>query len=82
MSQAELNEVFATHGVTLGSLTSRDGHDHYWCAQLAQPVKRRIDDFDDPHLDPAYVGVDEDGVFAWTHYVALRPHDGTFGPGV
>ncbi|MDT5115506.1 MAG: hypothetical protein QOE30_1245 [Mycobacterium sp.] len=82
VSQAELDEVLATYGVTLGSLAGRDEQDHYWCAQLAQPVKRRIDDIDDPHLDSTYVGIDDDGAFAWTHYVALRPHDGTFGPGV
>ncbi|HEX7825492.1 MAG TPA: hypothetical protein VF477_11360, partial [Mycobacterium sp.] len=78
----ELDEVLATYGVTLVYLTGNDGQDHYWCAELAQPVRRRIDDIDEPHLDLAYVGVDEDGAFAWTHYVALRPHDGTFGPGV
>ena len=33
--------------------------------------------------DADYVGVDADGPYVWTHYVALRPHDaGAFGPGV
>ena len=81
-SHTDLDELVTTYGVTLGSLTDVGGQHHYWCAQLAQPVKRRIDDADDPHLDPAYIGVDDDGPFAWTHYVALRPHDGAFGPGI
>ena len=80
VSQAELDEVFATYGVTL--VVGPEGQDHYWCAELAQPVKRRIEDLDHSRHDPDYVGVDEDGAFAWTHYVALRPHDGTFGPDV
>lgn len=81
--QAELDEVFAfaTYGVTLACLTGPDGRDDYWCAQLAQSVKRRIEDPDDSRHDPTYVGADEAGPFAWTHYVALRPHGGTFGPG-
>lgn len=81
-SLTDLDELVVTYGVTLGSLADRDGQHHYWCAELAQPVKRRIADVDDPCLDPAYVGVDDDGAFVWTHYVALRPHDGTFGPGI
>ncbi len=81
-SQSDIDELVATYGVTLSCLPDQGGQQHYWCAQLAQPVKRRIDDADDPRLDPAYVGVDDDGAFAWTHYVALRPHDGTFGPGI
>lgn len=85
--QSELNAAMATYGVTLGCLTGAQGEaEHwcgeYWCAQLTQPIQRRITDVDRPRYDAAYVGADEDGLFAWTHYIALRPHTaGAFGPG-
>jgi hypothetical protein len=83
---SELSAAMATYGVTLGCLAGAHGEaEHwcgeYWCVQLMQPIKRRIADVDRPRYDAAYVGADEDGLFAWTHYIALRPHAaGAFGP--
>jgi hypothetical protein len=80
--RAELKEAMATHAVTLSCLDGPDGQGEYWCAQLMQPVQRRIEDVDRSRYDADYVGVDEDGMFAWTHYIALRPHvGGEFGLG-
>ncbi|WP_157838284.1 hypothetical protein [Mycolicibacterium aromaticivorans] len=85
--QSELDAAMATYAVTLGCLTGAQGEaEHwcgeYWCAQLMQPIQRPIADVDRPRYDPAYVGADGDGLFAWTHYIALRPHAaGALEPG-
>jgi hypothetical protein len=85
--QPELKAAMAITGVTLGCLEGAHGQaEHwcgeYWCAQLMQPIQRRISEVDRARYDAAYVGADADGLFAWTHYIALRPHTGgAFGPG-
>ena len=79
----ELKEAMATQSVTVSRMAGADGQDEFWCAQLMQPVQRRVEMVDHrARYDADYVGVDAVGPYVWTHYVALRPHDaGAFGPG-
>ena len=78
----ELKEAMATQAVTLSRMAGADGEDEFWCAQLMQPVQRRVEMVDRARYDADYVGVDAASLYVWTHYVALRPHDaGAFGPG-
>jgi hypothetical protein len=78
----ELKEAMATQAVTVSRMVDADGQDEFWCAQLMQPVQRRVEMVDRARYDADYVGVDAAGPYVWTHYVALRPHHaGAFGPG-
>jgi hypothetical protein len=78
----ELKEAMASQAVTVSRMVDADGQDEFWCAQLMQPVQRRVEMVDRARYGADYVGVDAAGPYVWTHYVALRPHHaGAFGPG-
>jgi hypothetical protein len=87
-AHAALREALAISGVTLSCLQGADrqadqGCDEYWCARLMRPMQHRIAEVDCVRYDANYVAADADGLFAWMHYIVLRPHaGGVFGPGV
>jgi hypothetical protein len=78
----ELQQAAPAQAVTLACLAGVDGDGKFWCGQLEQPVKHRIDPAGDSqryHAD--YLDRDEIGPFVWTYYIALQTHDAVaFGP--
>ena len=80
-SEAEAEHLLGLSAVTLTRLVGADGQGEFWCAQLNDPVCRRISDADSARYGYDMVGRDGEGLYAWAHYIALRPHyTGVFGP--
>jgi hypothetical protein len=65
-------------------LPDGDGHGEYWCAQLAIPVQRSLDDAPDLERYPRdLIFRDEYGLLLWVYFVVLHARDGQLlRPGV
>ena len=72
--QAELAHLHAVTAFTVSRLMGSDGQGEFWCAQLSSPACRRINEADSARYDHGMLGRDEHGLYAWAHYIALRPH--------
>jgi hypothetical protein len=58
-------------------LPDGDGHGEYWCAQLAIPVQRSLDDAPDLERYPQdLIFRDEYGLLLWVYFVVLHARDG------
>lgn len=57
----ELKEAMATQVVTVSRMAGADGQDEFWCAQLMQPVQRRIEMVDRARFDADYRRMDTPG---------------------
>ena len=51
----------ATQVVTVSRMAGADGQDEFWCAQLMQPVQRRIEMVDRARFDADYRRMDTPG---------------------
>lgn len=69
----ELRAQLPRTASTLRCLTDHDGRGEFWCAQLEEPLKYRINaDFDTRRCQPEFLGHDETGPFVWIQIIVVQ----------